>query len=99
MKCCSRTVVLTPGPNAPPLAPRFGSRTVERGTKSTPQNNGYPPMGRMAPSLQDELHYSSFSGPDRPHLLALHGYLDSRSQHLQTSTRWNNIHSLQIYTG
>ncbi|CAL8344580.1 unnamed protein product [Lota lota] len=51
-----------------------------RHKKHPPQNNGYPPsMGhsRMTPSLQDELHYSSFSGPDRPHLLALHGYLDS----------------------
>ncbi|KAJ3604502.1 hypothetical protein NHX12_029242 [Muraenolepis orangiensis] len=51
-----------------------------RHKKHPPQTNGYPPsMGhsRMAPSLQDDLHYSSFSGPDRPHLLALHGYLDS----------------------
>ncbi|KAG7251775.1 hypothetical protein CRUP_031632, partial [Coryphaenoides rupestris] len=48
-----------------------------RHKKHPPQTNGYPPpMGRMPASLQDELHYSSYQGPERPHLLTLHGYLD-----------------------
>ncbi|XP_061763463.1 LIM/homeobox protein Lhx6-like isoform X1 [Nerophis ophidion] len=35
-------------------------------------------LGRMPPSLhEDHMQYSPFSGPDRPHLLALHGYLES----------------------
>lgn len=35
------------------------------------------PLSRMPPSLPDDIHYSPFSGLDQPHLLALHGYLDS----------------------
>lgn len=38
------------------------------------------PLSRMPPSLPDDIHYSPFSSPDRPHLLALHGYLDSECQ-------------------
>lgn len=38
------------------------------------------PLSRMPPSLPDDIHYSPFSSPDRPHLLALHGYLDSEWQ-------------------
>ena len=34
------------------------------------------PLSRMPPSLPEDIHYSPFSSPDRPHLLALHGYLD-----------------------
>ncbi|XP_056143010.1 LIM/homeobox protein Lhx6 isoform X2 [Lampris incognitus] len=51
-----------------------------RHKKHPPQNSAYSqngPHSRMPPSLQEELHYSPFSSPDRPHLLALHGYLDS----------------------
>ncbi|TNN60177.1 LIM/homeobox protein Lhx6 [Liparis tanakae] len=35
------------------------------------------PMSRMPPSLPDDIHYSPFGSPDRSHLLALHGYLDT----------------------
>uniref|UniRef100_A0A668UJ42 Uncharacterized protein n=1 Tax=Oreochromis aureus TaxID=47969 RepID=A0A668UJ42_OREAU len=38
------------------------------------------PLSRMPPSLPEDIHYSPFSSPDRPHLLALHGYLDSECQ-------------------
>ncbi|XP_021461265.2 LIM/homeobox protein Lhx6 isoform X1 [Oncorhynchus mykiss] len=46
-----------------------------------PQHNGHlqgapHPHSRIPPSLPDNL-YSPFSSPDRPHLLALHGYIDS----------------------
>uniref|UniRef100_A0A3B5LPF6 Homeobox domain-containing protein n=1 Tax=Xiphophorus couchianus TaxID=32473 RepID=A0A3B5LPF6_9TELE len=45
------------------------------------QSSSFPqsaPLSRMPPSLPEDLHYSSFSSPDRPHLLALHGYLDGQ---------------------
>ncbi|KAM4615801.1 LIM/homeobox protein Lhx6 [Polymixia lowei] len=51
-----------------------------RHKKHPPQNNGYTqsvPHSRMPSSLQEDLHYSPFNSPDRPHLLALHGYIDS----------------------
>lgn len=38
------------------------------------------PLSRMPPSLPDDIHYSPFSSLDQPHLLALHGYLDSECQ-------------------
>uniref|UniRef100_A0A665X1I1 LIM homeobox 6 n=1 Tax=Echeneis naucrates TaxID=173247 RepID=A0A665X1I1_ECHNA len=38
------------------------------------------PLSRMPPSLPEDIHYSPFSSPDRPHLLALQGYLDSECQ-------------------
>ncbi|XP_055742405.1 LIM/homeobox protein Lhx6-like isoform X2 [Salvelinus fontinalis] len=46
-----------------------------------PQHNGHLqgapyPHSRIPPPLPDNL-YSPFSSPDRPHLLALHGYIDS----------------------
>lgn len=47
--------------------------------KKQPPQSGFPqsaPMSRLPPSLPDDIHYSPFSSPDRPHLLALHGYLD-----------------------
>lgn len=40
------------------------------------------PLSRMPPSLPEDIHYSPFSSPERPHLLALHGYLDSECQSL-----------------
>ncbi|KAG7221313.1 hypothetical protein INR49_017380 [Caranx melampygus] len=43
------------------------------------------PLSRMPPSLPDDIHYSPFSSPDRPHLLALQGYLDSECQILISS--------------
>uniref|UniRef100_A0A3Q3IWJ2 Homeobox domain-containing protein n=1 Tax=Monopterus albus TaxID=43700 RepID=A0A3Q3IWJ2_MONAL len=46
------------------------------------------PLSRMPPSLPEDIHYSPFSGPDRPHLLALHGYLDSECQLLMVVPRW-----------
>ncbi|XP_015251043.1 PREDICTED: LIM/homeobox protein Lhx6-like [Cyprinodon variegatus] len=48
--------------------------------KKQPPQSSFPqnaPLARMPPSLPEDLHYSSFSSPDRPHLLALHGYLDA----------------------
>lgn len=48
--------------------------------KKQPPLNSFPqsaPLSRMPPSLPEDVHYSPFSSPDRPHLLALHGYLDS----------------------
>uniref|UniRef100_A0A8C6ULY0 Si:ch211-236k19.2 n=1 Tax=Neogobius melanostomus TaxID=47308 RepID=A0A8C6ULY0_9GOBI len=50
--------------------------------KKQPPPSGFPqgaPLSRLPPSLPDDVHYSPFSSPDRPHLLALHGYLDSHS--------------------
>ncbi|MEQ2185120.1 hypothetical protein GOODEAATRI_014954, partial [Goodea atripinnis] len=49
--------------------------------KKQPPQSSFPqsaPLSRMPPSLPEDLHYSSFSSPDRPHLLALHGYLDGQ---------------------
>uniref|UniRef100_A0A3Q2DGB3 LIM homeobox 6 n=1 Tax=Cyprinodon variegatus TaxID=28743 RepID=A0A3Q2DGB3_CYPVA len=51
--------------------------------KKQPPQSSFPqnaPLARMPPSLPEDLHYSSFSSPDRPHLLALHGYLDGECQ-------------------
>ncbi|KAJ0019887.1 hypothetical protein NQD34_007456 [Periophthalmus magnuspinnatus] len=50
--------------------------------KKQPPQSSFPqgaPLTRLPPSLPDDVHYSPFSSPDRPHLLALHGYLDSTS--------------------
>ncbi|XP_062307995.1 LIM/homeobox protein Lhx6 isoform X2 [Osmerus eperlanus] len=51
------------------------------------------PHSRMPSSLPEDFHYSSFSSPDHPHLMGLHGYLDSHpfsvlagSNHLNHST-------------
>ncbi|XP_061586113.1 LIM/homeobox protein Lhx6-like isoform X3 [Cololabis saira] len=51
--------------------------------KKQPPQSGFSqsaPLSRMPPSLPEDVHYSPFSSPDRPHLLALHGYLDSECQ-------------------
>ena len=52
--------------------------------KKQPPQSGFPqsaPLSRLPPSLPDDIHYSPFSSPDRPHLLALHGYLDGEFNH------------------
>ncbi|CAL1615793.1 unnamed protein product [Knipowitschia caucasica] len=50
--------------------------------KKLPPQNSFSqgaPLTRLPPSLPDDMHYSPYSNPDRPHLLTLHGYLDSHS--------------------
>uniref|UniRef100_A0A8D0CX65 LIM homeobox 6 n=1 Tax=Sander lucioperca TaxID=283035 RepID=A0A8D0CX65_SANLU len=57
--------------------------------KKQPPQCGYSqstPMSRMPPSLPDDIHYSPFTSPDRPHLFALHGYLDSEFKGLYVSS-------------
>uniref|UniRef100_A0A3Q3XLV8 Uncharacterized protein n=1 Tax=Mola mola TaxID=94237 RepID=A0A3Q3XLV8_MOLML len=56
-----------------------------RHKKHTPQHSGAPqghPQSRIPSSLPDELHYSPFGSPERARMVALHGYIDSESEHL-----------------
>lgn len=48
--------------------------------KKQPPQSGFSQgasLARMPPSLPEDIHYSPFSSLDQPHLLTLHGYLDS----------------------